>query len=85
MSSDKEKIFIIYTKLLNCVEDNQKVLNVCPCLVEVLEEVSSSDDMNQFVSDINTKSNNMANSLHTVLHSESSANLTTLYNFVQLF
>ena len=85
MSSDKQKVFIIYTKLLNCVEDNQKVLNVCPCLVEVLEEVSSSDDMTQFVSDINTKSNNMANSLHAMLHSESSENLTSLYNFVQLF
>ena len=84
MSSDKQKIFLIYTKLLNFVEDNNKVLNVCPCLVEVLEEVSSSDDMNQLVSDINTKSNNMTTSLHTMLHSESSANLTSLYNFVQL-
>lgn len=84
MATDKQKIFIIYTKLLNCVEDNYKTLNICPCLVEVLEEISSSDDMIQFVSNINSKSNKMATSLHDMLHSESSANLTTLYDFVIL-
>ncbi len=85
MTTNKEKIFIIYIRLLDCVEDNQKVLNVCPCLIEVLEEVSSSDDMNQFVSDINSKSSNVAMSLHDMLHSSTDEQLTSLFNFVQLF
>ena len=84
MSTDKEKIFVIYVKLLNLVEDNYKVLNVCNCLIEVLEELSSSPNMIQFVVDINNKSSNMATSLQAVLNSLTSPKLNTLYNFVQL-
>ena len=85
MATNTQKIFIIYKQLLECIEDNKKVLNVCHCLVEVLEEISASDEMVQLVSDINNKSPNMAVNLHTMLHAESSENLTSLYNFVQLF
>ena len=84
MPTDLEKKYVIYKKLLNMVEDNYLVRHVCDCLVEVLAEISTSDEMNQLVSDINNKSKNLSENLHNMLHEESSENLTKLFNFVQL-
>ena len=84
MSTDRQKIFLVYTYLLNEVEDNYKVANVCPCLIEVLEEISTSNEMRQLVANINNKSPNLSSSLLAMLQAESSENLEELYDFVQL-
>ena len=66
MATDLQKILVIHKKLLDFIEDNYKVFDVCDCLVDVLSEISSSNEMVQLVSNINTRSDNLAESFKVV-------------------
>ncbi len=84
MATDTQKILIVYDKLLDYIENKYRIKGVCNCLIDALNEISSSDEMRQLVRDINNKSSNVSKSLLAMLQAETSENLTSVYDLVQL-
>ena len=81
--TDKQKIFIIYKKLAELIEETRREKHISDYLVDVLNEVSNTDEMVGLVNSINGGKPDAFDKIAEVVN-ESSATLDSLYSFVQL-
>ena len=80
MSTDIQKRFIICYRLINLYETKN-----CSGLAPVLDEISSSDEMVALTTVIDNRNSTFYMKLGVMVNAETTENLSTIFDFIQLF